>query len=117
MQQPPAPLTLTLRMTCGRLLFADASLSHIDVEGTIQTVEENRDVIVGIKVLLSRPYATGTMVRGEEPAGENEAQTWASAQEAAARANVPLMTHHSWSSIPLEECPGALRPGDIYTRA
>ena len=63
-------------------MATDASLSHIDVEGTIQTVEENRDVIVGIKVLLSRPYATGTMVRGEEPAGENEAQTWASVQEA-----------------------------------
>ena len=26
----------------------------------------------------------------------------------AARAGVPLMTHHSWSGIPLEECPGAL---------
>jgi dihydroorotase len=25
------------------------------------------------------------------------------------------MTHHSWSSIPLADCPGRLRAGDIYT--
>ena len=36
------------------------------------------------------------------------------AKEAAAAAGVPLMTHHSMSSIPIERCPGelkALAPG------
>ena len=25
------------------------------------------------------------------------------------------MTHHTFSSVPLADCPGKLRPGDIYT--
>jgi len=28
---------------------------------------------------------------------------------------LPLMTHHSLSSVPLVDCPGALRKGDLYT--
>ena len=38
-----------------------ASLSHIDVEGTVQKIEENRDVIVGVKVLV--PWTLRTSFR------------------------------------------------------
>ena len=32
-----------------------------------------------------------------------------------AAARVPLMVHHSFSTVPLEDCPGAMEPGDLYT--
>lgn len=37
------------------------------------------------------------------------------AREAAGLADVPLMCHHTFSTVPLDSCPGELRNGDIYT--
>jgi dihydroorotase len=83
------------------------SLAYISASDAIDVIEANRDVIVGVKCLLTRQISG--------PDGENEPATYAAAQEAAAATGLPLMTHHSWSTISLEECPGNLRRGDIYT--
>lgn len=83
------------------------SMAYISAADAISVIEENRDVIVGVKCLLTRQISG--------PNGENEPATYAAAQEAASATGLPLMAHHSWSTIPLEECPGNLRPGDIYT--
>ena len=69
-------------------------------------IESNRDVIVGVKVLLSASLADD---------GRNEAKALREAQEAASTTATPLMTHHSLSTVSLDDCPGGLREGDIYT--
>ncbi len=69
-------------------------------------LESNRDLLVGVKVLLSASLADN---------GRNEAKAFREAQGAAAATATPLMTHHSLSTVPLDDCPGAMREGDIYT--
>ena len=76
---------------------------------------EERHVCVchsaGIKVALSRSWAS------EYPGGPEagEAAGYEAALQASAATGLPLMTHHTFSSVPLSECPGRLRAGDIYT--
>lgn len=43
------------------------------------------------------------------------AHSYERAKEAAEATGLPLMTHHSMSSVDLRGCPGTLRKGDIYT--
>ncbi len=69
-------------------------------------VDANRDLLVGIKIRLSSSIAD---------AGRNEAEAFRRAQEAAATVALPLMVHHNFSTVPLEDCPGKLRAGDIWT--
>ena len=69
-------------------------------------IDANRDVLIGVKVLLSAALADD---------GRNEAQALRQAQEAAAATGMPLMTHHSLSTVSLDDCPGGLQAGDIYT--
>jgi len=106
-----------LNISCAGLAFAGlggdttvaGELDLIElapVRGCVECIESNRDRIVGVKVRLSDSCAAG---------GANEAEGYRRAAEAAAAAAVPLMVHHSFSTVPLEECPGRLRPGDIYT--
>ena len=71
-------------------------------------IEANRDLLVGVKVRLSATIADE---------GRNEPHAYQSALDAAAATDLPLMVHHSFSTIPLEECPGRMAPGDIYTHA
>ena len=85
---------------------SNQSLAYMSVEDTVRCIRENRDHVVGVKTLLSRPISDD---------GRTEAATYAMALEASGEAGVPLMCHHSMSSIPIEECPGHLRRGDIYT--
>ena len=53
--------------------------------------------------------------------GKNELPAYERALEVSRRTGVPLMTHHSFSTVPLSQCPGAdasevkMRKGDIYT--
>lgn len=70
--------------------------------------------MVGIKVRLSADAADN---------GKNELEAYKRALEACEKANVPLMTHHTFSTVPLDQCPGAdaspvkMRAGDIYTHS
>ena len=69
-------------------------------------IEANRDLLVGVKVRLSASIADN---------GRNEALAYRKAREAAAAAGTPLMVHHSFSTVPVEEAPGHMRRGDVYT--
>ena len=79
---------------------------YINQEDCAACIESNRDVLVGAKVLLSAALADD---------GRNEAQALREAQQAAAATGTPLMAHHAISTVPLEDCPGGMREGDIYT--
>jgi dihydroorotase len=106
-----------LNISCSGLAFAGLGgdetspgeldlLSMAAVRGCIDCIEANRDLIVGLKVRLSDSCTAG---------GANENEAYRRAREAAASARVPLMVHHSFSTVSLEECPGYLRAGDLYT--
>ncbi|KAK3803564.1 hypothetical protein RRG08_023283 [Elysia crispata] len=87
------------------------SLSVVDVDACVKTIKANRDKIVGVKVRLARNVCDQ---------GKNEAEVYRRALQASKECSVPLMVHHSISSIPLGEenglgCPGDLQQGDIYT--
>lgn len=88
-------------------------LNAIKQDLCVQCVKENPDVIVGIKVRLDKSITNN---------GATEHETYARALRASKQAQVPLMVHHTNSSIPLGSCPqgmlscpGSLRKGDIYT--
>lgn len=70
---------------------------------TIETARANADVIVGIKVRLSR-----------DTAGENALEMLKLAMEAADAVNAPLMVHIG-NGTPLPQLLRALRTGDIVT--
>jgi dihydroorotase len=89
------------------------SPAHISAAHCVDMINQNRDVIVGIKVALARSWAS--QYPGGYEAGEKAG--FAAAREASELAGVPLMTHHTFSSVPLAECPGKLRKGDIYTHS
>ena len=78
-------------------------ISRVDC---VDCIESNRDVIVGVKVLLTASLADD---------GRNEAKALRHAQAAAAATGAPLMTHHSFSTVSLDDCPGGMQKGDIYT--
>ena len=80
--------------------------AFIDAPACIECIEANADIYIGVKVRLSRPIADD---------GKNEPEAYRAALEAAAAVKMPLMVHHSFSAVPLEECPGKMVAGDIYT--
>jgi len=88
------------------------SLNQVQVAPLVQVIEENRDMVVGIKVRLSADAAND---------GKNEEEAYRRALEACEAAGVLLMTHHTFSTVPLTQCPGAdasplkMRKGDLYT--
>jgi dihydroorotase len=108
-----------LNISCSGLVFGglggDASvpgelesLKLASVRGCVDCIEASRDVIVGVKVRLSSSVCDD---------GRNEAEAFRRALEASRLVALPLMTHHSFSTIPLEECLGGMRRGDLYTHA
>ena len=87
------------------------SLNQVQVQWATRAVRENRDILVGFKIRLSKDTAAN---------GKNEMEAYRRARQAARICNVPLMCHHTFSSIPHtgeHGCPGGLRRGDIYTHA
>ncbi|XP_028402333.1 uncharacterized protein LOC114525284 [Dendronephthya gigantea] len=87
------------------------SLNHLQLDECVKCIEDNKDVIVGIKIRLSESISNN---------GANEQEAYRRALMASKEAKVPLMVHHTISSIPLDSnvqlsCPGNLRAGDIYT--
>jgi len=72
----------------------------------VRSIEAHRDVLVGVKIRLSDSIADG---------GRNEHAAYERALEAAAQASLPLMVHHNFSTVSMEDCPGRMARGDIYT--
>ena len=70
------------------------------------TLLKNKDLLVGVKIRLDRNITDE---------GRNEAEVLKRGIEAAAGAGLPLMVHHTMSTLSLTQVLGALRPGDIYT--
>ena len=73
---------------------------------TIRTIEQNRDVILGVKVRLSRPLA-----------GEHDLQALRLAKEAAEAVRLPLMVHIGDTHSPLKEILAVLSKGDVVTHS
>jgi dihydroorotase len=81
-------------------------LRHCSVPAAIRCVEENRDVILGIKIRLSDNLAAG---------GVNEMPALKLAREAAAAVGLPIMVHTPRSTLGLPTILKELRSGDIVT--
>ena len=84
------------------------SLKLLSEEACARTIDDNRDVCVGVKVRLTDSIAND---------GRNEAEGYRMAIAAARTVGLPLMVHHTFSTVPLESCPGDMANGDIYTHA
>jgi dihydroorotase len=87
---------------------------QVQVEPLVRCIEANRDLVVGVKVRLSADAAND---------GKNELEAYRRALRACELASVPLMTHHTFSTVPLTQCPGEdaspirMRAGDLYTHS
>ncbi len=84
------------------------TLKLVNEKDCIDSIEANQDLLVGVKIRLSDTLADE---------GKNEPEAYRRALSAAAATGLPLMVHHSLSTVPLEDCPGGMAPGDIYTHA
>ena len=82
------------------------SPKFIDADECATCVEDNRDILIGVKVRLSASIADN---------GANEPLAYEASREAAKTTATPLMVHHTLSTIPLEASPGQMQPGDVYT--
>ena len=82
------------------------NLGYANPKLAIRTVEQNRDVILGIKVRLSRPIA-----------GENDLQALKLAKEAAAAVGLPLMVHIGDTHTPLPVILAEMSKGDVVTHS
>eukprot|EP00051_Salpingoeca_urceolata_P035166 m.28537 g.28537 ORF g.28537 m.28537 type:complete len:417 (+) comp8866_c0_seq1:177-1427(+) len=81
------------------------NIRQISKEATVEAVQAHKSAI-GVKVRLTADIADD---------GKNEKEAYARALAAARESNTFLMTHHAISVVPLEECPGKMIKGDIYT--
>ncbi len=86
--------------TVGELL----GTQYLDAERTAAVAKENADIVVGIKVRLSRNVAA-----------DNDWQGLLAARKAADLAQLPLMVHFGDSATPLTQVLAQLGPGDILT--
>ncbi|MEO1998144.1 MAG: amidohydrolase family protein, partial [Planctomycetaceae bacterium] len=92
--------TLSMENQYGELL----NLNYISPAAAIRTIERNRDVILGLKVRLSRNIT-----------GDNDLRALSLAREAAAAVKLPLMVHIGDSHSPLEKILGMMGKGDVLT--
>jgi dihydroorotase len=72
----------------------------------IKTIEQNRDVIIGVKVRLTRNIA-----------GDHDLEALARAREAADAVKLPLMVHIGGSYSPLKDILAMLKKGDVITHS
>ena len=84
------------------------SVNVVKTELCVKTIRANRERIVGVKARLDRNISNN---------GENESFVLRQALLAAREAAVPLMVHHTNSSLSLEEVLESLSPGDVYTHS
>jgi dihydroorotase len=81
-------------------------LRHADPKLAIRTIEQNRDVVLGVKVRLSRPLA-----------GERDLQALRLAKEASEAVRLPLMVHIGDTHSSLKEILAMLSKGDVVTHS
>lgn len=79
-------------------------LRYANPKLAVRTIEKNRDVILGIKIRLSRSIA-----------GEHDLEALKLAREAADAVGLPLMVHIGGSYSPLERILSILNKGDVVT--
>ena len=79
-------------------------LSRADVAAARTAIQNNRDMIAGIKARLSRDVA-----------GPNDFEVLRRAEEAASPFNLPVMIHMGQTVSPLPKLLGLLKSGDIVT--
>ena len=80
------------------------NLSYVNPQLAIRTIERNRDVILGLKVRLSKNIT-----------GENDLKVLGLAKEAAAAVKLPLMVHIGASHSPVTKIFDILGKGDVLT--
>lgn len=83
-----------------------ADLRWVDPEAAARTIEENRDVVVGIKVRMLAGIPGGA-----------DLEVMRRTREAADAAGVPVMVHIGGQTSPLPEILELLHPGDVVTHA
>ena len=81
-------------------------LRHCDLDLVQRVVDENRDVIVGIKIRCTANLAEN---------GRNEAPALELARQAADLVGLPLVVHSPNSSLSIEHVLHRLKPGDVLT--
>jgi dihydroorotase len=81
-------------------------LRYANPKLAIRTIEQNRDVIVGVKVRLSRNIA-----------GEHDLEALKLAKEAAEAVRLPLMVHIGDTHTPLPTILSILTKGDVVTHS
>jgi dihydroorotase len=81
-----------------------ANLDYCDLDLATVIVEENRDVIVGIKARIDKNTTRGVGIR-----------PLALARQLADRLDLPLMVHIGQGPPTIDEVTALLRPGDILT--
>jgi dihydroorotase len=79
-------------------------LRYVNPKLAVRTIEENRDVILGLKIRISADIT-----------GERDLKVLALAKEAAAAAKLPLMVHFGNSHSPLRDILAQLGKGDVLT--
>jgi len=81
-------------------------LRYANPKLAVRTIEQNRDVILGVKVRLTRNIA-----------GDHDLKALALALEAAAASRLPLMVHIGGTASPLPAILDMLRNGDVITHS
>ena len=94
--------TLSRANPWGELL----DLRYANVELAAKTIERHRDVILGVKVRLTRNIA-----------GDHDLEALRRARAAAAAVELPLMVHIGGSASTVPEIVKMLRPGDVITHS
>jgi len=79
-------------------------LKYANVKLAVRTIEQHRDVILGIKVRLSRNIA-----------GENDLRALHLARDAAEAVKLPVMVHSGGTHTSLKDLLPVLRAGDVIT--
>lgn len=81
-------------------------LRYANPKLAIRTIEQNRDVILGVKIRLTRNIA-----------GENDLRALGIAREAADAVGLPLMVHIGGTFSPLPKILAMLKSGDLITHS
>jgi dihydroorotase len=81
-------------------------LRYANPKLAIRTIEQNRDVILGVKIRLTRNIA-----------GDHDLQALHLAREASDAVKLPLMVHIGGSYSPLDAILGVLKKGDVITHS
>lgn len=81
-------------------------LRYANPKLAIRTIEQNRDVILGVKVRLSKPIAA-----------DHDLAALGLAREAADAVQLPLMVHIGGTRSPLKDILSMLKKGDVITHS